>query len=444
MDRINKFLEARQQKHVKTLKYKGEKYTITKEDLKKVRAYKSSKCLDPVLKTIPNRILSNEQIEPIEPRAKKDVSEYFNRRLREHYISNPQLKVTAVSKNQIVDIWENESLDTLKTYTQEWIYSINTPYEGPVESLKFSKEYLEEELRRVYLSHFTPRDPKKKALKDILPKLPDVEAMRPFPEFSSYSWELEGRKTLFNSTVCAINGKSVVLLDLKYNKTLFSFGFEEDICKSALYENTFIVSSKNNIYIAKLRKNEPPIKIIHAHSTIKDIHIDGSFIGYLTSKSIHLHHCATYEEIKILKLKGDTPRTLTISNNAVYASTHKGIMIDSMERSEIKNLGYVVDFEICNRYVYAINNVGRLITVDEKLKIVGNTVQNDIGSQIKVHPTYGLVAILFSNEICIYKILKNQCIPINTIFGVFRTVSWDVEMPWLYAAHKNNKIELYT
>ncbi|ELA41633.1 uncharacterized protein VICG_01381 [Vittaforma corneae ATCC 50505] len=443
MDRINKFLETRQQKHVKTLKYKEQTYTITKDDLKKVRAYKSSKCLDPVLKTIPNRILSNEQVQPVKERVKRDASGYFNRKLREHYINNPQPKVTVIPKNQIVDIWEDENLNTLKTYTQEWIYSIDTPYEGPVESLEFNKGHLEEELRRVYLKHFTPRDPKQKALKDILPKLPDIETMRPFPEFSSFSWELEGKKTLFNSTICAINEKNVVLLDLKYNKVLFNYNFEENIYKAALCGHIFIVSSKNSIYLTKLGEHVQPTKTIHSHMAIKDIYIDSSFIGYLTSKSIHLHHSTSYEEIKILKLKGDTPHTMTISEDAVYASTHKGIMVESIERSEIKNLGYVIDFEIYNKHIYAINNVGRLVIVNESLKVVGSTVQNDIGSQIKIHPAYGLIAIIFSNEICIYKILENQCIPINTISGVFKAISWDTEMPWLYVAYKN-KIELFT
>ena len=55
-----------------------------------------------------------------------------------------------------------------------------------------------------------------------------------------------------------------------------------------------------------------------------------------------------------------------------------------------------------------INNLGRVLIVDENLKIVGNTVQGEIGFQIRYNPKYDLIAILFSNEIGIYKVIENN------------------------------------
>lgn len=443
MDRINKFLDARPEKHIKTVKYKEQRFTITKDDLKKVRAYKSGRCLDPAIKSIPNRTLSNERFEAMADRPKRDMSDYFNSRLKERYRNNPRPTIIEAPKNVIVDVWEDEGLDTLRLYTQEWTYSINTAYEGRAEALEFTRESLEQELRRVYMKQFTPRDPKRRDLRDILPKIPSMPSLKPFPEQQSFEWELSGKKFVFNAIAGSVKEKSVKLLDMKYNKMLFEHDFDEEIHRMALHGGCLLVSSRDDVYQVRLTEGGIPTKIIHSAGPIKELYIDETFICYITSRSIHLHDRATLEEIKVLKLKGDTPHNMRIDEGTVYASTHKGIMVDSNERSEIKNLGYVVDFEICNGQIYALNNLGRLMVVDRTFKVVGSTVQNEIGQQIKVHPVYDLVAVVFSAEICIYKIVDEKCIPVQTIPGVFKAVSWDTELPWLYAAGKN-KVLLFS
>lgn len=447
MDRINKFLEARPQKGVKTLNYKGQKFTVTKEDLKRVRAYKSSKCLDPAIKTVPNRIISNETLEPMKERPKRDLSEHFNRRLRAHFARNPRTATVRASKNEIVDIWADEDTASLAAYAQEWIYSIKTPYEGSVEALSFTKESLEDELKRVYMKHFVPRDPRQRALRDILPKLPSADTLRPFPEASASVWELPGRKFLFETLVCAVTGKSVTLLDMKYNKTIFQHEFDEEIERAALTSDCLAVSSTTNIHLIKYRELHREaanaIRTVKVKSGIKELYADSEFFGYTTQKSVYLHDMKTLEEVRILKLKGDTPHAIRVERDAVYASTHKGIMVDSAERSEIKNLGYVIDFDMCHGRIFALNNVGRLLVIDETLTVVSNAVQGDIGSHIRVHPVYDLVAVLFAQEISIYKLLGDQCVPVSVIQGAFRTINWDREMPWLYAASKE-QIELFT
>lgn len=444
MDRINKFLNSRQVKNQKSIKYKNEKFIVKKEDLKLIRAYKSGKCLDPAIKNIPSRKLdySNEPAQPT-IKVKKDMSDHFNRRLLEHYTKNPYKKVIEANKNEIRDIWEDEGLDDLKNYTQEWTYSITEQYEGEVQNLKFTKEYLEEELKRVYMKHFRPRDLKVKPIRDILPKIPNLNHMKPYPEYQSYEWDLKGKKFIYDTLVCCVIDNRIVAMDLKFNRTMVDQTFEESIFKVYRCDKILVASSKQNIYLKNLEESEGFKKVISSDKLIKDIYIDKTFIGLLTSKSIHLFDSLTYEEVKILKLKGDTPHSIKISNDVVYSSTHKGIMLDSVEKSEIKNLGYVIDFEIGEDSIYVINNLGRLLIVDMNLKVIGNTVQGEIGSQIRYHSGYGLVAILFSNGIGLYKVIENSCIPLNTITGAFKSISWDEKMPWLYASQKN-KVVMFT
>lgn len=444
MDRINKFLESRQKKHIKTIKYKQEAFKITKEDLKKVREFKSGKCMDHSISKIPNRILTNEKLEPIPSKPKKERPDNFNNRLREHYLKNPRRVIIKAPKNEIIDIWENENLDTLKNYTQEWVYSIKTQYEGKVEDLHFSHQHLDEELRRVYLKSFTPVDIKAKKINEILPKLPDIDKIRPFPEAQSFSWQYRGTKFLFDSTICIINDKDVSIIDLKTNKECINCSFDEPINKVAINGSFCVISSKQNVYWIDLESKDEQFKlIISSKEIIKDIYVDSSFIGYLTSKSICLYDSESFEELKILKLKGDSPHSIKIQDDVIYASTHKGIMIDSIERSEVKHLGYVIDFAVDKNCIFAINNAQRLLNINKTLEVSATTTLQNIGFQLKYHPVYNLIAISFSDEVGFYKVLNNQCIPINTLPGSFMSISWDLEMPWLYAADKE-KVYLFT
>lgn len=195
--------------------HKDDNFTVTKEELKTVLAYKSSERSDPAIKATPNKKPCDEIIELSQKKIKLNRSEHFKNRLRMHYMDNTKSNVALIPENLIVDIWETEDVESLKKYTQEWIHSINTLCNGPVKSLRLNKQHLEDELRRMYLKQFTPRDLKQKATKDINPELPEIESMRPFPEFSAFSWGIEGEKTSYGSIVCAINGSIAVLLNIK-------------------------------------------------------------------------------------------------------------------------------------------------------------------------------------------------------------------------------------
>lgn len=98
-------------------------------------------------------------------------------------------------------------------------------------------------------------------------------------------------------------------------------------------------------------------------------------------------------------------------------------MVVSIVKSEIKKLGYVIDFEIFNSKIYAINNVGRLLAIDKNFNDIGKATQNGIGSQIGVRPASIPIDIIFSNGKCVYEKVENQCIPVKTKPGLFGAIS---------------------
>lgn len=478
MDRINKFLEKRQVKNQKNIKYKNKKYTITKEDIKLIRAYKSSKCLDSALKSIPNRILDNTEIEPVKI-EKSDKSEYFNKKIISKLNKYPIKKVIKSEVNEIRDIWEDENIDNLKNYVQEWVYSINKPYEGMIENLRFSKEDLEVELKRVYMNYFRPRDTKSKLIREILPQLPDVEELRPFPEYSSYKYIMQGKSFLYSNILCSIIDKTVIIRDLKYDTIVYKEEFTEEINKAFVSKEKVLVCSDHKIYYLENFKNINNIpnniensssdnnihnnihnniensstdnkicrecvkfvNVVESKNKIKDMALENIMMSHITGKCICIHK--DFKEHKILKLKGDIPHKVKIIDDIIYASTHKGIVREWEEKTENKNIGYIVDFVEKNKFLYALSNQGKLIILDPFLKVVGNVSQQLLGFSIKIHPIFDLLAILYSTEIGIYKIDKNNCIPVNTIEGTFLNLDWDLQMPWLYASTKR-EVHLFT
>lgn len=182
-------------------------------------------------------------------------------------------------------------------------------------------------------------------------------------------------------------------------------------------------------------------RILDSSSKIKDISLGSSLMAHITGKCLYLH--MNFKEHKILKMKGDIPHKVKIINDTAYASTHKGILREWEEKTEIKNIGYVIDFGMKDGFLYALTNQRKLYIMDQNMRIAGTISQRLLGFKIKIHPILDFIAILYSTEIGIYKINKTVCIPVNTIEGVFIDFDWDLEMPWLYAATKT-EVLLFT
>lgn len=433
MDRINKFLETRQIKNQKNIKYKNQKFKITKEDLKLIRKYKSGKCLDSALKDIPNRVVSD--IEPeIKLVSKKDKSEYFNKK----GIKDRRRKEAIIIEN--LDVWDEELEDL--NYDQEWIYSIKNSYEGKIEDLQFRKEDLEQELNRVFMKHFKPRDLKSKLIKDLLPKLPNLEELRPFPEEAAFAFPVTGSQFLFNHILCSSHKNKIYIKNLKTNKIEHEGEFQDRITKASVHlagdGYIAVISTSHSIYHL-----EDGIfkEVLKSTNTINDLFINSEYFAYSTKKSVFLFD-SKFNEIKALKIKGDISYKVKISGDRIFTGSHKGIIVEGNE-TQIKNIGYVIDFAMKNGSIYALNNQGRIVVVDSKLKVLNTVAQSSLGYKITMHPIFDMIAILYSTEIGIYKVHGSTCLPVNTIEGNFKEMSWDLEMPYLYAATKDDVI-LYT
>jgi hypothetical protein len=448
MDRINKFLNSRQVKDKKTIKHKDKSYVITKEDLKKIRAYKSRKCLDASFKTSSTLKITNDTIEPITPKIKKDNSDLCIEKLKKKYANKKKTVIKAPSKNLIVDIYENDN--SILTYKQEWIYSIKDSYNSKIEDLKFDKNDLTEELRRVYLKQFRPREIKNKKIEDLLPQLPNAKDLRPFPEEKSKEWKIEGKKQIFDSTVYASNETNFKIFDLRYFKELASFDLPEKIEKFAVStENNLIaISSLYSVYLIRIITQNITERsytcdynpVLTLKNRINDINIGDTITILTKSKHITNYNIESLEICKTTTFKNQRLQKLKFFNQKFYASTSNGLIVDE---DSLRNISCIIDFDVKNKVIYSINNLSRLIVIDAKNRITKNAIQTAVGKKIRIHKSLNMFAILFSTEIGIYKIVEEECVPVKTIPGKFRTIEWDPEYPFLYST-TSSKVHLFS
>lgn len=464
MDRINKFLAKRPTKHKKILHYNGDVYEVTKADLKTVRAYRSRKCLDEsfVLTRPPDLRFSSTRGDPLPAKEKSDCSAVLLHKAKRYYELHPVHKRIQTEKNAIVDAWENDTRETLQSYVQEWVYSIKDQYNMPIEQCAFTREHLETELRRVFLQQFRPREVKDKSISQLLPKIPDAAELRPFPEQTAKTWRVEGKKYLHQTWMCSVVDNTLSIVDLLFNKSFGTCDLKESICAIRFDENsTVYASTTNTIYRIDAAKNKPNTKsndaaspavpsltctpISESKQLIRDFYVSNGAIAILTSKVVNLYRIngETLSHEKKFVAKYENPHRVKIFNGAVHVSTANGLLIEAEAHGDVKSLNYVIDFACKNDKLYVINNLNRLIVIAGDGCIKKNIVQPQMGKVIKVHAILNMLAIMFSEEIGIYKYVDGEYVPVNTLTGRFKNIEWHPTMPWLYAG-KNSKAVLYT
>ncbi|KAI5176096.1 hypothetical protein PAEPH01_2237 [Pancytospora epiphaga] len=459
MDRINSFLNKRPVKHKKTIKYKNESYEITKNDLKLVRSYKSGKCLDKTLKLsrIPDLRHSAKGHLGIPLKEKPDYSEKLLEKTKKYYELHPLREKVRVDVNVIRDVWEEDTVDTLKTYNQDWVYSIKEQYDRPIEQCVFTRDDLEKELRRVYLSQFRPREVKEKPISEILPKLPDSSELKPFPEEIGQTWGLKGRKYIYGKFVCTIS-TLLEVVDMEYGKKVISVDMKEDVRQACGDGGYLYISTLHEILRINVGDGFDLLERVHQSATvIKDFYVSKGHLAVLAFKTVNLYDLtemnsndaiddANRNTIKLLKTfvaKYENPHNVKIFNNSVYVSTANGLLIESSVESDIKTLNYVIDFTFRDGSIYVINNLCRLVVIGADYGIKKNIVQHQMGKAIKIHSVLNLLAILFSEEIGIYKYFNGEYVPVNTLAGRYKTIEWHGLMPWLYATN-SSMVVLYT
>lgn len=449
MDRINRFLEKRPAKNRKVVRFRDKKYEITKEDVKKVRKYRASQSLDGEFKLARPLDLRFSAIlgEPLPAHPKRDrTAEVARAFLRK--ASRTKASHLPVSKNVIRDVWEEDTLDSIKQYDQEWKYSIKQAYEGRVSELNFNYDDLKSELRRVFLYYFRPRDIKEKRIDELLPRLPEPKNLKPFPEEISSTWIVPGTKFIYKHLFAAISGNSVAFFDSSCGKLLLEFALDQPIKKVCFNDTSNIglidleglaLLTSNKIYIIE---NGLPVEKFKSESQIKDIALCGNKLGVITSHTLNIYDVDNSQQLSSLRIKHERPHKLKFINHQIYLATANGIM-NGTNGNETKILSYVIDFTSDGTSILAINNLDRLIVMDDAFKIKKSIVEHSMGKEIKAHKKLNLFAILFSGEIGIYKSVNKEYIPVHSLKGKFKTIEWHEEMPWLYAGN-TSKVVLYT
>ncbi|KAI4293105.1 hypothetical protein PAPHI01_2379 [Pancytospora philotis] len=461
MDRINSFLDKRPTKHRKILRHNGNAYEITKQDLKTVRAYRSRVCLDKtyVGRMPPDLRFSATPGEALPAKEKKDNAALYIKKAQRYFELHPLRRRVDEPKNAIVDAWEDDTAETLRGYRQEWVYSIKDQYNTPVEQCAFTREHLEAELRRVFLQQFRPREVKEKTIDELLPKLPDPAELRPFPEEVAGVWRLEGKKYLHGECVCAVVDAAVRVVDLRCGKTVHASELPEAVRHVAFDENGSVyASTEKRIYRLYARDGtaarrpdagifgaEQRVLLLDSPAPVKDFSVSNGALAALTAKTVNLYEISGAELVhaKRFVAKYENPNRVKIFDGAVHVSTANGLLIEAPEHGDIKSLNYVIDFAYRNSKLYVINNLNRLIVIAADGCIKKNIVQPQMGRAIRIHSALNLLAIMFSEEIGIYKHVGGEYVPAKTLVGRYKSIEWHPMMPWLYAG-KNSKVVLYT
>lgn len=447
MDRINKFLEKRPVKHTKVIAYNDKKYKVTKEDLKMVRMYRGRKCLDKAFKPGSSTAVPFAAGPAMEPLARKTVrteeqSDRLLRRTREYYKRHPRREKRGLDKNVIHDLWADDNMETVREYRQEWVYSVKEAYDRPVESLRLEEAHLREEVRRVYMKHFRPREVKSKSLSDLLPRLPDASEMRPFPTEAAAEWRLPGDKRLYcGRLLVSIVANELEMTDIQTGKSILKVVSDGPIAQACASSSATVIFRTDRKVFTVVEGVVS--EILDMGANIRDICLDGDTIAILAGKTVRVYDL---QGLFIKKFVADheKPNRVKIYQGRVLLSTANGLMIEAATEGDIRTLNYVIDFDIDrNGKILLINNLNRLIVLNEQHRTEKNIIQHEIAREIRAHRILNMIAIVFHDEIGIYKAVNGEYIPVHTLPGRFRSVEWHPEMPWLYAC-KSSRVVLYT
>lgn len=446
MERINKFLNNRPKKHQKVLHYRGERYEITKDDLKKVREFRSSKCLDPSFKLSRPLDLSFSSVpaEAFPSKQKKSLSDSYNAKILKNIKDGKYTKSEPkiIDKNEIVDIWEDDNVETVAQYQQEWIYSVKEQYDRPVEELKYTREHLEEDLKRVHSKYMRPRDLKEKSIHDLLPNLPDLKDLKPYPEFKVKEWTVGENHNINGQIVSTFSENKIDIWNLKYD-VLVDSAIIQDKVKKVLSndEHNVVIQTHNRVYSLR---NGKALPVAETKKKIKDIFYNTEYLAVLTANTVYLHNSNDFSISKTIEFKNDSTKHVKIFGDSVVVSTTNGFFVyKNNEILEINYLNYVIDFSFKNGKTFVINNLGRLLVLDKSYTVLKTVVQHEVARSIRSHKVLNLIAMIFSNEIGIYKFINGEAIPAHTIKGSYTNIEWDDTMPWLYIG-SGSKVVLFS
>ncbi len=480
MERINKFLAKRPLKHKKVIKFHDKSYDVTKEDLKLVKAYRANKCLDKTFDVSRSYPLTNrEKITPIvcdKPKRSPD-SELAALRRAKRGISKIENKIRAikmkesergssgivVDSSKVLSMWN----DNLDDYKQEWIYSIRTSYEGSIEACRYTEDHLAEDVERQRAKYFKPRPVKEKSLADLLPKKVDAEKLLPFPRDVGKEWRIHGRKRYGGGFLYSVDDGSITVYNLKLNKPVMQYNiglsirvFRVNVNGVALFSDGLRLWRLCDGFIDELLFSDMQVRFVKTSfkntinensnciensykqkSIFKDIGIDEDYFCILRGRMIDVYSLKGGDLVKRFIVKHENPHMVRMVRGRVYVGTANGIMAESPD-GDIKMLNYVIDFYVRGRKIVAVTNLKRMVEISSGY-MTKTMIQGKLARKIKMHPLLNLTAVLFYDEIVIYKKVEDEYVTVQNISGTFQGIFWDEKMPWLYAC-KNSRVQLFT
>lgn len=419
MDRINNFLKKRSKKNERNLKVYDKKYTITKDDLKLVRAYCRGKNITGT--KLPIVHIPSEEVPVIISQKKLYNDQLAKMRFLKKY-EQKMVNTMATKNEEIYDIYENEKLSD---YEQEWIYDVSVSYNKPVDQLETNNIEILQELGKQY------RTPIEKTV-----------SLNEFKHYKHLNYDFGiYRQHTIQSTSSNFTNEIITKIDdniVTYNGFVYDIKYGSIIVDTNKYISQFYINNdrlyKNNTILAENIKNF----VVHKNNIYA---LQKNIIKIFSKTSIHIEDYKFKTEV----------HQVYIDNNILYVCHANGLSVVNENKKQCSiHLNYVIDCKVRNCHVFAITNTSKLVYLvycSDTLTKITEISLGDIGEKIDVyeHNEEWLVSVLFNNTVCIYSMKKNQhsIIPCSVINVQYQNIFWHSKHTVLYCT-LNNKIFGYS
>lgn len=501
MDRIEKFLKRRPVKNKRRVKCNGREYVVTKEDVKRIRSFRKNTCMDPDVDLYRPLNLSfsrKTMTSGLPIREKRDISLEVQEKLVKRY-RNSVARREEQSKNEIVDVWESETLEDLDKYDQDMFVKIDESYSGCVEELEYGESDLARGLRRTYLRLYEPRERKTYRLKDLMKELPKPEELRPFPEEVGLWFEFEEAVRMGISPdfqrFAAGCGALVRIYEFKNFVKVKSVTFDEEVRKVVFTKDEAVcVMLKDRVCVVgdvysgvsscefgtfgyeefvtwerRPLEDEGPqglersqgVEARIPHTVIRtcgkingiEVHGNGKYIGAVCGKTVVLYDLENRSAVKVVTTRNVIPLKVRFHRTRpmVMISTSNSLMVHDLVGKktvcEMKESSFVLDFfNVTEDTVLVANNLKRIMLFDHSRNVVVRTmVQEDMVSEVIQHGRYNLMCAVSSREMTIFyhSVGENMVVPVKRIAGRYRQVRFHPLLPWLYAT-QGRRVVVFT
>ncbi|KAK1348314.1 hypothetical protein LUQ84_002319 [Hamiltosporidium tvaerminnensis] len=460
MDRIENFLNKRVQKNKRRVTYKGKKYEITKEEVKKVRLVRNNYCISSLNMYEPlSTKFSGEKLENgifLETKNSKNKlcrfkkMEYY---LRERYEEEEEIK----------DIWEEDSYQV--SIDDINLNVFNKEQYDNVDDLKLDKENLEVILETLHRKYFVPFK-KIIPISQLIPKKEKVNADFTSEILKIYNFDHELDSCYFDNTFsfsCVVKEFTMYIYYLRNLSLIFTKRFETKIRKILILRNGIIcilltneiilINNMSNIKFQNI-ENENILKI-NINESILDFYFDENQnkIFLIGKKNLFGFDMQNYAIERILTVKGHRLVSINMIKDylLIISST---IDIKIVDVSNKKNTGTLVSsfphaifIKILNsKYIFCANNNFEIHVFEIENVKNNKTIKFDSSIyDLAVNSFLNLFCVCFENEMVIFEIKMEKTFiitPIKKFKGEYRNCSFYEECSLIYCRYEDKIIVL--